>query len=155
MTLRVAMLYLTLCGLGSIVNAQTVYRCGPDGRSYSQTPCADGRAIEVADTRSDEQRRQSRAAIDADKRLADELERERLASERRPTPAAASLGGTPRAEADQPWRSAAKLPKPKGFKAQGASKARPKERSKEGSRTPPSAAGTSPRADPSSRRAPG
>lgn len=151
MTLRVAMLYLTLCGLGSIVNAQTVYRCGPDGRSYSQTPCAGGRTIEVADTRSDEQRRQSRAAIDADKRLAAELERDRLAGERRPAPAAASLGGAPRAEADQPSRSAAEPPKPKGFKARGASK----ERSKEGSRTPPSAAGTSPRADPSSRRAPG
>lgn len=139
MNLRVAMLYLTLCGFGSIVNAQAVYRCGPEGRSYSQTPCADGRALDAADPRTADQRRQSQAAIATDQRLATALERERLAQERKPGPPAVSLGGAPRqATAEQP-----PAPQRKDFKASGQASSKKR-----------SAAGTSPKAGPSSRRAP-
>jgi hypothetical protein len=55
---------------------QTVYRCGPDGRVYSQTPCADGKALSVDDPRSASQQKASRevSARDAEqaKKLADE-----------------------------------------------------------------------------------
>jgi len=55
---------------------QTVYRCGPDGRVYSQTPCADGKALSVDDPRSASQQKASRevSARDAEqaKNLADE-----------------------------------------------------------------------------------
>jgi len=39
---------------------QTVYRCGPDGRVYSQTPCADGKALSVDDPRSASQQKAAR-----------------------------------------------------------------------------------------------
>ena len=55
---------------------QTVYRCGPDGRIYSQTPCADGKALSVDDPRSASQQKAARevSARDAEqaKKLADE-----------------------------------------------------------------------------------
>jgi hypothetical protein len=55
---------------------QTVYRCGPDGRVYSQAPCADGKPLSVEDPRSASQQRAARevAARDAEqaKQLADE-----------------------------------------------------------------------------------
>ena len=55
---------------------QTVYRCGPDGRVYSQTPCADGKPVTVDDPRSGEQQKAARevASRDADhaRKLADE-----------------------------------------------------------------------------------
>ena len=35
----------------SAAQAQTVWRCGPDGRSYSDAPCREGRAVEVAQAR--------------------------------------------------------------------------------------------------------
>lgn len=59
--------------------AQTVYRCGPDGRVYSHAPCADGKAVTVDDPRSAGQQQQARevAAQDAEqaKKLADERRR--------------------------------------------------------------------------------
>jgi hypothetical protein len=55
---------------------QTVYRCGPDGRIYSQTPCTDGKALSVDDPRSSSQQKAARdvATRDADqaRKLADE-----------------------------------------------------------------------------------
>jgi len=63
--------------------AQTqVYRCGTDGRSYSQEPCAQGQTINVADPRSAQQAAQTRQATLRDARQADELERSRLRTER-------------------------------------------------------------------------
>lgn len=62
--------------LASAAPPQTVYRCGPDGRVYSQTPCADGKALTVDDPRSVGQQKAARevAARDAEqaKKLADE-----------------------------------------------------------------------------------
>lgn len=63
---------------------QTVYRCGPDGRQYSQTPCADGREVTTEDSRSAEQQRAAREVATKDARQAD-----KLASERREREAAA------------------------------------------------------------------
>ncbi len=63
---------------------QTVYRCGPDGRQYSQTPCADGRAVTTEDSRSAEQQRAARDVAARDARQAD-----KLAAERRQREAAA------------------------------------------------------------------
>jgi hypothetical protein len=41
--------------LAGAAQAQTVWRCGPDGRSYSATPCPEGRVVAVADPRSAEE----------------------------------------------------------------------------------------------------
>jgi len=63
---------------------QTVYRCGPDGRVYSQTPCADGRAVTTEDSRSASQQK---AAGDVATREAQQAQK--LADERRRREAAA------------------------------------------------------------------
>lgn len=125
MRLRFTMLYLTLCGLGSIANAQPVYRCGPDGRNYSYQPCPGGSTVDVGDRRSVLERHQAQATSAADKRLAIEMERDRIAREREPRPNAASLGEGLRkddqvAKADKPTRSG------KGFKSKGPSAPKPK-----------------------------
>ena len=36
---------LTACGVTAAA-PQKVFRCGPDGRSYSQTPCKDGYEVD-------------------------------------------------------------------------------------------------------------
>lgn len=84
---------------------QTVYRCGPEGRVYSQTPCADGKTLSVEDPRSASQQSAARevAARDAKqaKQLADQRrQREQQAQQQLaagfktapPAPAAASAG---------------------------------------------------------------
>lgn len=57
--------------------AQTVYRCGTDGREYSQQPCKDGKPLDVGDERSSAQQRAGLAAAKDDARLAKQLGRER------------------------------------------------------------------------------
>lgn len=59
----------------------TVYRCGAEGRAYSQQPCADGRAMTLDDSRSDAQQRAARQGIERDQALADRLRRERREQE--------------------------------------------------------------------------
>ena len=59
-----------------------VYRCGADGRSYSQQPCADGRTLRVDDdARTPAQRQQAMEAARRDARLADALAHERRQAE--------------------------------------------------------------------------
>lgn len=93
-------LLMTIAGADAL--AQTVYRCGPGGREYSQTPCPAGHEVEVADPRSPEQQRAAQAAAAKDAQLARDLAAERHAREReaaarglgpaaiKPAPAAAS-----------------------------------------------------------------
>ncbi len=76
-------LVLGLAGTAETAAQATVYRCGPDGRSYSQQPCAEGRAIDVDDARSPDQRTDGTAAVRRDAALARQLERERRLMESR------------------------------------------------------------------------
>lgn len=46
--------------LSALAGAQAIYRCGPDGRSYSQQPCAEGVRIDADDTRSPQQQDEAR-----------------------------------------------------------------------------------------------
>jgi len=72
-----------LCALVPTAGAQErVYRCGADGRSYSQEACAGGRMVAVDDARSAEQSAQSRHASERDAQLADALQRRREEAER-------------------------------------------------------------------------
>lgn len=75
------------------VDAQTVYRCGPEGRSYSQTPCAQGRMVEVDDARSRQQRREALDVAERDRALADSLAQDRLAREAQPRAGAGKIDG--------------------------------------------------------------
>lgn len=69
----------------------TVYRCGPEGREYSSTPCPAGKAVQVDDARSAEQRRQGQEAAQRDAALA-----RQMTEERRQRAAEAKPGGATR-----------------------------------------------------------
>jgi hypothetical protein len=56
---------------------QTVYRCGPEGRVYSQTPCADGKPVTVDDPRSASQQKAARDVAARDAQQAQDLAEER------------------------------------------------------------------------------
>lgn len=60
------------------LQAQPVYRCGADGRTYSQAPCPEGRTVDVSDERSTEQRAAAKAVARNDQSLGNAMERERL-----------------------------------------------------------------------------
>jgi len=78
------------------LQAQTVYRCGPDGREYSQTPCQQGgRAVNVSDDRSAEQRAAAAVRVREDQARGDALERERLERESIPPAMAGKINGRP------------------------------------------------------------
>ena len=75
-------LVLALGALAHAAYAQDrVYRCGAEGKGYSQQPCANGAAIEVADTRSAPQVTQAHQVALADARLAESLARQRQQAE--------------------------------------------------------------------------
>jgi hypothetical protein len=63
------------------VGTTTVWRCGPEGRVYSDTACADGRAVDVSDPRTAEQVAAAREVLSADLRRAEALRRERALGE--------------------------------------------------------------------------
>ncbi len=80
-TLSTPLLALALL-VPTLASAQAVWRCGPEGRSYSATPCADGRPVEVtADARPAEDIHAAQAQAARDIRTADTMRRERLAQE--------------------------------------------------------------------------
>lgn len=83
----------------------TVYRCGPDGRSYSSTPCPGGKAVTVADPRDAQQQAQGREAAERERQLAARLGAERAERERALVPAAAGELGPRPAAASAPKRS--------------------------------------------------
>jgi hypothetical protein len=82
---RWALFALLLTGTAALAAPpQTVYRCGPDGRVYSQTPCADGKALSPDDPRSASQHKAAREVAERDAEQA-----RKLADERRQREAAA------------------------------------------------------------------
>jgi len=90
---------LVACAMGGPVSAQPVYRCGPDGRSYSQQPCDDGRPVRTDDARSEAQRHDTTRAADRDARASRRLERERLGATPAPS-APVRIDGRPDRAAD-------------------------------------------------------
>jgi hypothetical protein len=92
-----AAVVLGLCALAQGTIAQErVYRCGADGRSYSQKPCAAGRSVDVDDPRSPQQVAQARQAALHDAQLAEALARDRQRRERDSVQRlAAGIGASP------------------------------------------------------------
>lgn len=101
---------------------QTVYRCGPDGRVYSQTPCADGQQVSVEDPRSAAQQRAAREVADREARSAESLAKERHQRE------AAVQGQQPIGIKPEPVATAA-----------SAAKSKSKSKPKSGKKAPPDA----------------
>jgi hypothetical protein len=85
-----AVLVLLLSAWASAFAAAPIYRCGPGGRVYSQTPCEGGRLIEAADPRSEAQRVEARRVAARERKAANDMERERHAQEAAQDPAAAT-----------------------------------------------------------------
>jgi hypothetical protein len=85
MTPHKLLIALALAGAALAVQGQTraqkVFKCGPDGRIYSQTPCKDGSTVEVADPRSADQQRAAAQAAQREKAQTDKDARERAAGE--------------------------------------------------------------------------
>jgi hypothetical protein len=111
-------------GLACSASAETVYRCGPGGNSYSQLPCHDGRVLDAADRRSAEDVEAARRVARTEQITGDSLERERLQRETAP-PRMGSLSPMPsradgasetstsKKKKDRPKDFTIKLPKPK------------------------------------------
>ncbi|MFZ2649772.1 MAG: hypothetical protein WA210_06660 [Burkholderiaceae bacterium] len=77
-------LILALLGAAGIVDAATtIYRCGPGGREFSQRPCVDGTVVDGTDGRTAAQRAAAARIVEQERRKAAQLERERLAQERK------------------------------------------------------------------------
>jgi hypothetical protein len=78
-------LLLAAAGAHSNLQAQNVWRCGADGRSFSDRPCAEGQRLqmaELADTRSTSEVLAAREVAARQQRLAETLRQERLQRER-------------------------------------------------------------------------
>jgi predicted dienelactone hydrolase len=82
---------------GAQATTQTVWRCGPDGRSYESQPCKDGRAIELPGARTPADVLAAQRVAEADRRLAQQLRDERLEREREQTARGPGLAGFGRA----------------------------------------------------------
>ena len=86
---------LLLAALAHTATAQTVYRCGPDGREYSQAPCAQGQALDVSDPRSAEQQATAQKLARDDEAVGRAMERERRAREAAAAPSQAGSFSRP------------------------------------------------------------
>lgn len=100
-------LMLALLAACTAVQAQTVWRCGADGRSYSDSPCPEGRLVAVADARSAAEVAQARAVLARDQRLAQQLVAERREREREALARGSGLAAIAAGDAVRP------APKPK------------------------------------------
>ena len=79
--MKYGLMLLALAALPLLADAQTIWRCGADGRSFSNTPCSEGQALAVADIRPNQDVAEARALADREMRLAEKLGRERLREE--------------------------------------------------------------------------
>lgn len=117
MTRATLLLTLALLAAAPALAAPPIYRCGADGRTYSQVPCPEGELIEASDPRTAAQRAEAKRFAEAERRRAAELERERKAAEKvadKNGPGATAVGptgaetaapspaGKPRAAKDKP-----------------------------------------------------
>jgi hypothetical protein len=72
---------LLACCTSAQAQGQTVWRCGPDGRVFSDTPCAEGRLVATVDPRPAADVHAARDMARREQRLADRLREERLQRE--------------------------------------------------------------------------
>jgi hypothetical protein len=77
-----ALLTLTVALTVGAATAGPIYRCGPDGKTYSQVPCAEGTVVESSDPRTAAQRAEARRVAAAERKAAADLERARKAQEK-------------------------------------------------------------------------
>ncbi len=107
--------WLALAGalpLWAAAQGQAVWRCGPEGRLYSDTPCAEGRVLAATDARPGEDLQAARQMAEREQRLGEKLIHERLQREAvRPGAGLAGFGpasGVVNAQAKKSTRKPAK-----------------------------------------------
>ena len=88
-----ALTLVMLLTLASAAHAQTVWRCGADGRTYADAPCPDGQMVAVADPRSAADVSAARAVVQRDRQLAKQLAEERRDRERETAAQGSGLAG--------------------------------------------------------------
>ena len=106
-SIRPALSLILLIAAAAALAQAPVYRCGPDGREYSSTPCPGGKPVAVDDARTAEQQRQANEAAQREAQLAKQLEAERRQREAAAKPASAARIG-PAAAASAPPKTASK-----------------------------------------------
>ena len=100
--IRTLLAVTVLCSLaGGAVAAGPIYRCGPDGRVFSQAPCARGTRVETKAPPSAERQAEAQRVAEQDRRLANDMERARLAEEAARKPRKAAALTQPKREADK------------------------------------------------------
>jgi hypothetical protein len=115
--MRLAALLAALAWTVGVADAAPIYRCGPDGKTYSQVPCDGGTVVEASDPRSAAQRAEAKRIAAAERKAAAEQERERKAQEKAAAKSTALPGNLSVPAASAP----ASAPKPKkGAKAKQA-----------------------------------
>lgn len=92
--MKLAAVALMFCFAVGAAQAQEIYRCGS---VYSQTPCPQGRLLEADDSRSEAQRAEAARVAASERRLANEMRRDRLAEEAALKPALAGSLSAPKA----------------------------------------------------------
>ena len=157
-TLLLAVASFCLMTISTAQAASTVYRCGPDGRIYSDTPCAAGRTVDVADPRSAEEHRAGHDAAQRERALAADLKRERQAREADGARLAAAgpirIGSPPSVETAPTAKKTKAAPAP--HKRQQRQRVNPTPKKADQSTLPSqSATGTSPSALRATRHTPG
>lgn len=97
-----------LAGAGA--SAQTVYRCGNE---YTTVPCSEGKAVDIDNSAAGKRSAEARQVATRERRLADEMARDRRAREAALKPAGAASLGPVKANAPALAASASKKPKKK------------------------------------------
>ena len=122
--------------------AQPIWRCGPDGKSYSQTPCPEGHALTAPTERPDADLAQAKDLARRDRAQAAQLRLERIEREKLAVSRAAAIHGSRLTPPAVPASAPTLKKKTKPAQAQ---------------RLPPApeAAGSAPAVAPSSRRTKG
>ena len=106
---RPASLFLGLALLAGTAQAQTVWRCGPDGRVFQATPCASGQLLDLRAAPSDQARAEAEAVAAREKAALQTLAAERRAREKQ---AVAGPSGIRPVSAEPPARRKSKVKKP-------------------------------------------
>ena len=92
MKTRAVMTLLLLAATAS--QAQGIWRCGPDGRSFSDAPCKDGRELSLPQARPAADLDSALSMAQREKALAAQLVRERQQRETAAAAGAAGIHGT-------------------------------------------------------------
>ena len=110
MSFRPALVVILLAAATQLATAQAVWRCGADGRQFSDKPCEQGRTLDTLEPRPASDLAAAKDSALRDKALAAQLVKERQQREAQAPKAAA---GIRMAKAEEPVKPKETLKPPK------------------------------------------